>query len=152
MILRDIPNGHHRIHIFKWFAHLTNIEGKWVLCVYTLPLTVNPREGVTTLTKPAITPTTKALTDDGNCRYSDWLRAGWPRGRSSSPGRVKNFLFSMSSIPAPGPTQPPIHWVQGALSPGVKRQGYEADHSPPTSAEVKKTWIYTSTPLYAFMA
>jgi hypothetical protein len=28
----------------------------------------------------------------------------------------------------------------------VKRQGHEADHSPPTSAEVKKTWTYTSTP------
>jgi hypothetical protein len=35
--------------------------------------------------------------------------------------------------------------------PGVKRQGHEADYSPPTSAEVKKT-IYTSTPPYAFMA
>jgi hypothetical protein len=35
---------------------------------------------------------------------------------------------------------------------GVKRQGREADHSPPTSAEVKKTWIYTSTPPYALMA
>jgi hypothetical protein len=31
--------------------------------------------------------------------------------------------------------------------PGVKRPGREADHSPPTSAEVKKMWIYTSTPL-----
>jgi hypothetical protein len=28
----------------------------------------------------------------------------------------------------------------------------EADHSPPASAEVKKMWIYTSTPPYAFMA
>jgi hypothetical protein len=27
-----------------------------------------------------------------------------------------------------------------------------ADHSPPTSAEVKKMWIYTSTPPYVFMA
>jgi hypothetical protein len=36
--------------------------------------------------------------------------------------------------------------------PGVKRQGHEADHSLPTSAEIKKMWIYTSTPLYAFMA
>jgi hypothetical protein len=26
------------------------------------------------------------------------------------------------------------------------RPGREADHSPPTSAEVKKMWIYTSTP------
>jgi hypothetical protein len=30
--------------------------------------------------------------------------------------------------------------------------GGKADHSPPTSAEVKNTWIYTSTPPYAFMA
>jgi hypothetical protein len=38
------------------------------------------------------------------------------------------------------------------LSSGVRRPGREADHSPPASAEVKKTWIYTSTPPYAFMA
>jgi hypothetical protein len=30
--------------------------------------------------------------------------------------------------------------------PWVKRQGREAEHSPPANAEVKKTWIYTSTP------
>jgi hypothetical protein len=30
-------------------------------------------------------------------------------GRSSSPGRVKNFLFSTSSTPALGSTQPPTH-------------------------------------------
>jgi hypothetical protein len=36
--------------------------------------------------------------------------------------------------------------------PGVKRPGREADHSPPNSAEVKKTWVYTSTPPYVFMA
>jgi hypothetical protein len=33
----------------------------------------------------------------------------------------------------------------GAPSPGVKQQGREADHSTPTSAEVKKTWICTLT-------
>jgi hypothetical protein len=43
-------------------------------------------------------------------------------------------------------TQPPVQWASGALSPGVKRPGHEVDHSPPTSAEVKKVWIYTSTP------
>jgi hypothetical protein len=43
--------------------------------------------------------------------------------RSSSPGRVKNFLFSTSSRPALGSTQPPIQWVPGALFPGVKRPG-----------------------------
>jgi hypothetical protein len=40
----------------------------------------------------------------------------------------------------------------GGSFPEVKRPAREADHSPPTSAEVKKTWFYTSTPLYAFMA
>jgi hypothetical protein len=49
-------------------------------------------------------------------------------------------------------TQPPIKWIQEALSPGVKRPGREAEHLPVSSAEVKKTWIYTSIPLYAFMA
>jgi hypothetical protein len=37
-----------------------------------------------------------------------------------------------------GPTQPPIQWVPGALSLGVKRPGREAGHSPPSSAEVKE--------------
>jgi hypothetical protein len=40
---------------------------------------------------------------------------------------------------------------RGAPSPGVKRLGCEADHSPPTSVKVKKTWIYTFTPPYIFM-
>jgi hypothetical protein len=45
------------------------------------------------------------------------------------------------------PTQPPIQWVPGAPSLGVKRPEREADHPPPNSADVKKTWIYTSIPL-----
>jgi hypothetical protein len=65
---------------------------------------------------------------------------------------VKNFLFSKSSRPALRSTQPPIQWVPGALSPGIMRPEREVDHSPPTSAEVKKMWIYTSTPPYAFIA
>jgi hypothetical protein len=31
--------------------------------------------------------------------------------------------------------------LPGALSLGLKRQKHEADHSLPTSAEVKKAWI-----------
>jgi hypothetical protein len=34
----------------------------------------------------------------------DWLRTGQPRYRSSSPGRVKHFCFSISSRPALGLT------------------------------------------------
>jgi hypothetical protein len=62
------------------------------------------------------------------------------------------FLFTTASRTALEPTQPPIQWVPGAISLGVKRPGREADHLPPSSAEVKSTWSYTSTPQYAFMA
>jgi hypothetical protein len=33
---------------------------------------------------------------------------------------------------------PAMKWVQRALSPGIKRPGREADHSTPSSAEIKK--------------
>jgi hypothetical protein len=39
-----------------------------------------------------------------------------------------------------GVHQPPIQWVPGALSLGVKRPLHEADHSPPSSSEVKE-WV-----------
>jgi hypothetical protein len=65
---------------------------------------------------------------------------------------VGSRIFSTSSRLAMRFTQPPIQWVPGVISPGVKRPGREADYSPPASAEVKKMWIYTSTPPYAFMA
>jgi hypothetical protein len=70
-------------------------------------------------------------------------------GGSSSPGRVKKF--SLLHIVQTGSGVHPTSYKMGTGDsfPGVKRQGREADHSPPTSAEVK---IYTSTPLYVFMA
>jgi hypothetical protein len=34
----------------------------------------------------------------------------------------------------------------GGSFPGMKWQKLEAGHSPPSSAEVNNTWIYTSTP------
>jgi hypothetical protein len=50
---------------------------------------------------------------------------------------IRSRIFSTSSRPALGPIQPPIQGVSEALSVGVKRPGREADHSFPTSAEVK---------------
>jgi hypothetical protein len=55
------------------------------------------------------------------------------------------FLFTTAFRPALGPTQSPIQWVTGALSLGVKLPRREADHSPPSSAEVRNAWSYTST-------
>lgn len=36
------------------------------------------------------------------------------------------------------PTQPLVQIVPDVLSPAVKRKGREADHSPPSRAEIKK--------------
>jgi hypothetical protein len=60
--------------------------------------------------------------------------------------QVGSIIFSTSSNLALGPTEPPIQRVPANFSSGVNRPGREADHSPPTNAEIKKTWIYTSTP------
>jgi hypothetical protein len=53
-------------------------------------------------------------------------------------GGLGIFLFTTESRSALEPTQPPIQWVPGAISRGVKRPGREADHSHPSSAEVKE--------------
>jgi len=54
--------------------------------------------------------------------------------------------FSTEFRPAVGLTQLPIQWVPGALPLFLKWPGREADHSPQSSAEVKYSWNYISTP------
>jgi hypothetical protein len=48
------------------------------------------------------------------------------------------FLFTTTSKMALGPTQFPIQWLPGALSLVVKRLEREANHSPPSSADIKE--------------
>jgi len=62
------------------------------------------------------------------------------------------IFLTTASRTALGPIQPPIQWIPGALSLWVNRPRREAEHSSPSSAEVKKPWSYTSTLQYAFMA
>jgi hypothetical protein len=59
---------------------------------------------------------------------------GWT-GSISHRGKI--FLFYATSRPALRPIQPLIRWVPRAISMGVEGPGREADHSPPSSAEVK---------------
>jgi hypothetical protein len=47
------------------------------------------------------------------------------------------FLFSTAFRLPLGPTQPPIEWVLWAIPLVVTRPGFEADYSPPSSAEAK---------------
>jgi hypothetical protein len=76
-------------------------------------------------------------------RYSDGLRAG----RSGFDFRQEKKISLIStSRTALGPIQPPIQWVRG-----VKRTEREADHSPPSSAEVKNGGAILPL-LHVFMA
>jgi hypothetical protein len=65
------------------------------------------------------------------------LQAGWSGVRV--PIGARNFSHHRVQM---GPTQPPIQWVPGALSLGLKRPGREVNHAPPSSAEVKNPWSY----------
>ena len=67
------------------------------------------------------------------CRYRDWLLAG--RSGVRIPEEARAFLVSKTSRIGSG--SHPL--------PDVKRQGHEADHSPPPRAEVKYKWNRTFT-------
>jgi hypothetical protein len=74
---------------------------------------------------------------------------GWTAGVLFSVGE-SDFLYSTLSRPALELTQPPIQWVQGVLSPGVKRQEREADHSPPCSVKVENNGTMPALPYTLF--
>jgi hypothetical protein len=75
------------------------------------------------------------------------LATGWMIGvRFPEGAMIGIFLFATASKPPLGPTQPLIQSVPETLIPGVKRLRREVEHLPPSSAEVKNAWTYTSTP------
>jgi hypothetical protein len=51
--------------------------------------------------------------------------------------KALSIPVSIASRPDLEPTQPPNQRVLAYLSPGVKQQERESDHSPPSNAEVK---------------
>jgi hypothetical protein len=63
---------------------------------------------------------------------------------------VRNFSLSITSRRALGPTHPRIQLVPQLVSPGVERQRRDADHSPPSSAEVKNGGLILSYPHYRY--
>jgi hypothetical protein len=114
-----------RFHSIKILFLLKNVLSTSGLCLRSLDSSVGIATGY-------------GLDDIG---FGVWVPEG---SRIFSSPRRPDWLW--------GSTQPPIQCVPWALSPEVKQQGCEADHSPPSCAEVKSMWIYTSTPPYAFMA
>jgi hypothetical protein len=66
-----------------------------------------------------------------------------------SPEGAGVFLFDTMSRPDLGHTQLPTHWVAGTLSLRVKQPAHEADHSSPSSAEVKEcVELYLHSPIH----
>jgi hypothetical protein len=62
-----------------------------------------------------------------------------------------NFLFTTASRLALGPTQSPIQWVSGAVSPESKQPGRESGHSLPSRIQVN-VWSYVSVHPYVSVA
>jgi hypothetical protein len=61
---------------------------------------------------------------------------------------IEIYLFEIRPYSRPDleSTQPPTHWVPGALYPEVKQQRREADRSPTTSAELKNDGAIPTLP------
>jgi hypothetical protein len=76
-------------------------------------------------------------------------------GRSEFDSVPELGIFS-SPPPYPdrswGPSSFLSNGYRGFFTPRVKRPRHEADHSPPSSSEVKNASSYTSIPRYVFMA
>jgi hypothetical protein len=67
--------------------------------------------------------------------------------RGSMPDRGKGFFLAPASRPVLGPTQPPIQWVPGVLSPGVKRgRGVMLTIHPHLVPRLRMSRSYTSSP------
>jgi hypothetical protein len=66
-------------------------------------------------------------------------------------GRQEIFLFSKPFIPALGPTQPPLQWLQGTLFREVKSPRCGANHSPRLVPRLRMSGTVPPLPQYPFM-
>jgi hypothetical protein len=166
ILTESVPHGTVVFTNFKLQKSLKGNYNTWNTLLLIVPthclglifinlLTVTATHPVLLLTDLMVYRTMKDNFVTWHCCASHWphiyiipFATVWTTEGSGSESRYDGT----SSKLALGPTQPPIQWILGALSPRIKRQGREVDHSLPTCAEVKKMWIYTSTPPYIFMA
>jgi hypothetical protein len=73
------------------------------------------------------------------------MPTGWTTKVRFPAGAGIFFLFATASRTALGAVHPPVQWVPGVLSPGIKLPGCEPDHSLPPSAEDRYAWCPAST-------
>jgi hypothetical protein len=70
----------------------------------------------------------------------------WPELHSRS-GNIFFSLFHSVQRDSGAPTQPSTQWVQASISQGVKCLMDDANHSPPTTAEIKEDRARTPPPI-----
>jgi hypothetical protein len=73
------------------------------------------------------------LSRDGSVGIATRLRSGRPRSRISIPGKRKRVLSLLHSVQTGRGNHPASY----PMAAGVKRPGREAEHSLPSSAEIK---------------
>jgi hypothetical protein len=138
----EVPPVYEREHYaFPWKqrengVHISN--QLWTIFCYTRIYKIMFKNWVPTSRDSAV----GTATGYGLDGWGVGVRVPVGAGLLSSPHRPELYF---------GPTQPPIQRLPGALSPGIKRPGSEADHSPPTTAEVKNTRINTAAVLPSFV-
>jgi hypothetical protein len=82
----------------------------------------------------------------GSVIKSVWLRTGRPGFDLRQRQRI--FLLASASRPALGPTQSPVQWIPGVLSPGVKRgRGVTLTTHPHLVPRLSMSRSYTSSHL-----
>jgi hypothetical protein len=136
-----------------FLCHLCNLRSYKLRLLYKLSSKNQERATFCSVSDPPTPRFDNAVTvpnyEDMNLGSSVGIATGygvgWWRSRSSSPTTVKKCNFSVSSRPSVGSSQPSIEWVLIVKTPV---RGYFS----PTSVEVKKTRIFASTTLYAFIA
>jgi hypothetical protein len=84
------------------------------------------------------TATSRSWSRDSSVSIASRLQAG-RQGQ-------ENILLSIASRRVLRPTQSPIQLMQEALTLGVRRQGRESEHSPPSIAGVKNGGAIPSLP------
>jgi hypothetical protein len=114
----------------------------------TLPLTRNEPPAVNTCCSPYVVIT--------RFQYMPFicikqpvvtrLRTGRPTTHGSIPDRSKGFFSSPKRTGRLGVQPSPLSSRCRGRFPGLMRRKREADHSPPSSAEVKNDWGYASNP------
>jgi len=103
------------------------------------------------------------LAEDVCCVFKLWkgtahslhetrVRAGKPRNQTSIPGTIKRFFSSPRWLDWLWNPSSPLQNGHWSPSFGVKWPGHEANHSPPTTAKVKKAWSNTFISPYIFTA